>query len=200
MKAAQRCSNSVCLAGRISLRGRMACDLANHIAATSTVLAGLQKSDPLAWARVSRAQREVVQHALSNMSLAMAELYQVATAVRVSVFAEEDQLAIFRSMATTKACNPSDKTATPMLQEFVSVLHFIPEMVWGADGTQDFALSLMDFVLKLGLRNPTAPTVQLLSLLCSIGTDGMGHTMRMSPEARLATSKSWPPASIGRYG
>ena len=121
----------------------------------------------------------------------MAELSQVATAVRVSVFAEEDQLAIFRSMATTKACTPSDATGTPMMQDFESVLHFIPEMVWGAEGTQDFALSLMNFVVQLGLRNPTAPTVQLMSLLCSIGTDGMEHTMRMSPEARLATSKSW---------
>jgi len=169
----------------------MASDLANHIAAASTVLAGLQNSDPLAWARVSRAQRDVVQHALSKRSLAMAELSQVATAVRVSVFAEEDQLAIFRSMATTKACTPSDATGTPMMQDFESVLHFIPEMVWGAEGTQDFALSLMNFVVQLGLRNPTAPTVQLMSLLCSIGTDGMEHTMRMSPEARLANSKSW---------
>ena len=169
----------------------MASDLAQHVAAASTVLAGLRNSDPDAWARVSRVQREVVQHALSKKSLTMAELSDVATAVRVSDFAEEDQLGIFKAMATTKACNPKDATAQVKMQDFESVLHFLPEKVWDADGTQEFALLLMDFVLKLGLRNPTAPTIQLLALTCLVGTEGMERTMGMSPEARLATSKSW---------
>ena len=154
MAAAQGLSNSVCQAGHVFLGGRMASDLAQHVAAASTVLAGLRNSDPDAWARVSRVQREVVQHALSKKSLTMAELSDVATAVRVSDFAEEDQLGIFKAMATTKACNPSDATAQIKMQDFESVLHSIPEKVWDADGTQEFALLLMDFVLKLGLRNP----------------------------------------------
>ena len=172
----------------------MAASLMEQVKAANEVLTALKLGDSAAWTRVSGSQKDLIILGLQKGNWPMVDLAPLATLVRMSAFTSEDQTGMFAAMARLKACNgelPVPPNSSVNMQDWETIVGFVPENVWNAEGTGSFGMMLMEFILAMGLRNPTAGTSQVLSLLTLVGGEGVPKVAAMSPEARLHATRSW---------
>ena len=158
--------------------------------ASQSVLEAL-RSRP-AFQKVSEAERARIQKLLAPAVLTMAEISTVTAAItKLDLLADDKEAALDSVAECVQRAGPEgppQKVAGSSLQNYESVLHFLPESLWArVSGGEMY--DLLDFVHQLGLRNPTEPTVRAIALIILFATEGFEKAQGMSPDAKLTFIK-----------
>jgi len=141
--------------------------------------------------KVSSAEKVKLTSLLNGSKLTSEEMASILKVVLSAGFDHDDQNELIDTvggcMCATSAGPTSGavmKVQRASLQSWESLGNFLPSTVWAklSDGSLD---CLLAFLIKMGLRFPTEPTVATMTLLSLHKSDPEGLA-GMSPDARLA--------------
>ena len=139
---------------------------------------------------MSSAECSRVLSLLRSVSLTSVEMSSVVTGVKEAGFAAKDETTLLDCSIECLSGSHGRPVAThsgarTSLQSWETVQHFLPASVWETmkQGTMS---NVIDFVLKLGLRNPSEPTAQVISLCVLWASEGHDKACAMQAEVKLS--------------
>jgi hypothetical protein len=162
-----------------------------QLGASRSILTALQGRP--AFGKVSSAEKLKLHNALHQVPLSSVELAQVLDAVVKVGFAAEDITSIVDTIADILGQQgttaPMAKACRSSMQSWETLIHFIPDTVWEKlqQGSVD---SLLEFLIRMGLRHPSEPTSATIALVCLHQAEGEEKLAAMPAVTRLEFVKT----------
>ena len=136
--------------------------------------------------KVSATEKTKLVSHLKGSKLSSTDMASILKVIFSSGFADEDQNELIDAIGGCVSAPAMSlaKVQRTSLQSWESLGHFIPSSIWTklSEGSLD---SFLAFLIKMGLRYPTEPTVATITLFSLHQSDSEGLAT-MSPETRLA--------------
>ena len=148
-----------------------------------------------AFGKVSKSEKNRL-HAilLRAKGIASADLAKLAESVKAAKFSQVDEDALLDIIADLASSSSNGAPATTLptrtaLQDWEALCNYLPASLWQKLGEGNIE-EVIDFLLSLGLRHPTEPTMKIvvLSILCA--SDGFEKALGASQESKLALTKT----------
>ena len=142
--------------------------------------------------KVSSAERHRLQSSLRMVALGSLDLARIAEGVLGAGFQPDDEAALLDTIAEgagQAVQAPLAKAGRSSMRNYEQLANYLPETVWShiKEGhIQDY----IDFLMRLGLRNPSEPTSQVMALVVLHQTDGFVRACEMAPHMKLEFVKS----------
>ena len=168
-------------------------DVAAQVVAVSTVLEGLKGADEDTYRRVAAAQRAALEAAMRQTGLPVTEAAMVVQAVQASAFPPDEKRALMLAISSLPTLSQSPAKG-PKYQSYESLLAFVPQSLQALAPSADFGPRFLEFLLRAGLRSPSEPTYQIMTIAMLVGSEGTEKAMGFSSESRAAmivSTKSW---------
>ena len=162
-----------------------------HISASKSLL-GSMASRPN-FAKVSQNERMRLQAMMHTLHGApTSHMAQVSAEISGAGFAESDLntlLDVVADLATSTTPRTDVEPRRTGLQDWVALVNHLPQSVWEdmKDGSVE---TLVEFSARLGLRHPSEPTAQVMSLMILFQSEGFDRCMGMAVEHKITLIKT----------
>ena len=123
---------------------------------------------------------------LRTVALTTQEMGGIATAIQAAGFAPADENAALDALADASRNSPQPvtKPKRTLGQDYQELTHYLTAEI--VDKLRNNSVTeLMDHLIKLGLRNPSETTSQVISLLVMHQQDGLQKVLDMTMECKL---------------
>ena len=145
--------------------------------------------------KVSTAEAARLKSIVVAAKLTIVDMSDVAAAISKVPFVQSDRGVLLDAIAEMAvggrlhADPPPAKIARTSTQNYEAFLSYLPDSIWSSM-EQGSVNDLFDFLIRLGLRCPSEPTSQLMSLCILHESDGMEKVMAMSEDCKLDFCKA----------
>jgi len=157
-----------------------------HISASKSLL-GSMASRPN-FAKVSQNERMRLQAMMHTLHGApTSHIAQVSAEISGAGFAESDLntlLDVVADLATSTIPRTDVEPRRTGLQDWVALVNHLPQSVW-EDMKEGSVEALVEFSARLGLRHPSEPTAQVMSLMILFQSEGFDWCMGMAAEHKI---------------
>ena len=151
--------------------------------------------------KTSSIEAQRVQALLRVSPLGTEDLGKVAEAIQSAGFADADAAAILDTVADlagSGGAQPVLKAKRVTTQDYTEMRHYLVPSVMASLKEEKAVGDLMDHLLRLGLRNPSEPTFQMMTVLVLHATEGYDKTQEMAPATKLLFNQSMKDSFRGR--
>ena len=164
-----------------------------QVAASKSLLEALRARPGFTDASAAEASR--LMQLFPSVAMTSEQLAAFAAAVTDVHFAPKDEGdlldAISRVASGRHTAPVAGSTANPRTrqQDWESILDFLPASVWQAIKESRIDVAL-DFLFRMGLRNPSEPTIQKIALGMMVVTEGFEQALEKDVQQKLALHKT----------
>jgi len=135
--------------------------------------------------RVAAAQRQQIVNYVNSAPLTIADVSAATTAISASLFPAMEKEAIIQAFADSMVTTNAQKATK--FQNWERMWEFMPEEVWESEGTPQFALNAMKFLIRAGLRKPSEGTFRAMAVGFLLGGEDKGTAMAYDANQRQAS-------------